>query len=385
MNCPNNVPDTFSDALPELHCWSGRPTADDLAALPGCPALYLLVDSAGKPVQLASTQSLKRLLISRLTDPLRQRPGKADLAEIARGVRWRRLSTPFEGRWWYYRLAREVHPKEYRRLISFGPAYFLCVDWDEPAPELRVTERIWCTAGQFVGPWATHKACQEALQGLRDLFDLCRYPEQVRAAPRGTRCAYAEMGRCDAPCDGSAPLENYAARCRAAWRFAGGAVDEWMDGAGERMQRAAAERAYEQAGQIKQQVDFAHKWKTQWAGRVRPAERLNYLLGLAVTRRRAWKLYLFRRGHLADGPVVSDRRLVVDVRAWLGTELARQPEQLADTVRAEQTWLFCHFLFNREADAALMIALPDNDVPVGLEESLYEQAAASKRRRERAR
>ena len=136
------------EALPEELTWTGRPQEADLASLPGCPAVYLLVAPQDVPVQLATTQHLRRLAMSRLVDREGARRGKADLAEIVRGIRWREVYSAFEGRWWYYRLARRMYPKQYRRLISFGPAWFLEVDWREKVPEVRVTERVWQSAGQ---------------------------------------------------------------------------------------------------------------------------------------------------------------------------------------------------------------------------------------------
>ena len=371
-------------ALPESRTWTVRPSAPDLAPLPGCPAVYVLLDSAGLPVQLATTQSLKRLLISRLTASEQLRPGQADLAEIVRGVRWRPLSTPFEGRWWYYRLARTVYPNEYRQLISFGPAYFLHVDWDQRVPELRVTERIFCQPGQFVGPWPSHKSCQQALEGLWDLFDLCRYPEQVRRTPHGTRCAYAEMARCDAPCDGSALLPAYVARCQSAWQFATGGASDWQAVATARMRHAAEQRQFELAGQVKQQLRFVQMWQTDWAPRLRTADDLNFLIAIPATRRRAWKILAFRGGHLADGPVVPERSIGPGAAAWLANELGTPPHDIPGELRMEQTWLLSHLFFSREAGSSIVIPLSGSAPTAELEHALRAGAAAV-RDRERSR
>lgn len=367
-------------ALPELRTWLERPTSTDLDPLPNSPAVYLLVDAGGAAIQLATTQSLKRLLSARLVDP-QPRAGKADLAAITRGVRWRPVATAFEGRWWYYRLARVLYPVRYRRLVSFGPARFLHVDWAEPVPEVRVTERIWCLPGEYVGPWPSHRAAQEALVGLWDLFDLCRYPEQVRKTPHGVRCAYAEMGRCDAPCDGSVPLAAYVARCRAAWTFAAGGVGAWLAAATQRMQAAAREQSFELAGQIKQQLAFARRWQSQWAADVRPATQFNCLLGLPVTRRKAWKLFLFRQGHLDEGPVLPERRLGADAVAWLGGQLAQVLAALDGTVRMEQTWLLSQLLTSRAMDTALLFWLPTLEVPGDLAAELVQRAEHMRRAR----
>jgi len=379
------------------HRWPARPTEADLAGLPGCPAVYVCVDDADRPVLLASTQHLRRLAVSRLLRPADELGRRADLAAIVRGVRWRDVHCPFEARWWYYRLARQMYPRAYRKLISFAPAWFLHMDWQQPIAELRVSERIWTLAGEFIGPWPNEKACQQALEGLWDLFDLCRYPDQVRRAPHGTRCAYAEMGRCDAPCDGSAPLAPYTQRCRSAWAFAAGGVTAWIEDARERMRQAAARQRYELAAQIKQQIAFARNWQHEWSPIVRRDEEMNWLLVLPATRRKAWKLFLFRRGELLDGPLLADRKVAAEAPVWLAqqgaTPSAEQGATARDadakmrepdaTVRMEQTWLVGHLLYHREAAAAIIEPLPPEGVPPDLggrlASALHERRAAKHR------
>ncbi|MBU0640183.1 MAG: hypothetical protein KKB50_15060 [Planctomycetes bacterium] len=361
-----------ADALPENHAWEGRPGDAEVTPLPGCPAVYLLSDAEGAPVQLATTQQLRRAVKLRLADSSEQRRGKADLAEIVRRIMWRRVYSPLEGRWWYYRLAREMYPREYRRLVSFGPAWFLHVDWNTPCPELRVTERIWCLSGAFVGPWPTRTACQQAWDGLCDLFDLCRYPEQVRRAPNGERCAYADMGRCDAACDGSVPLAAYVARCRAAWQFASGDAEGWIAVAEREMRAAAADRRYERAGQIKQQLAFARRWQSQWASAIRSSEDFRYLLVVPVTRRKASKLFLFRLGHLVDSPVIAERRLVREGVQWVTEEAGRVSSAVDPVGRMEQTWLVAHFMRHSESRGALIVPLPRAGVPADLEQVLQD-------------
>lgn len=370
MSTAANLTELIATALPSGHSWAARPEANDLISLPGCAAVFLLVDASDAPVQLLTTQQLKRVVISRLSAPEEARRGRTALAEVVRGVRWRQVYSPFEARWWYYRLARVMHPREYRKLVSFGPAWFLHVHWSRPVPEIRVTERIWCLEGEFVGPWPTHKSCQQALEGLWDLFDLCRYPEQVRKAPSGSRCAYADMGRCDAPCDGSAPLERYVGRSRAGWRFAGGDVETWIQSNTRRMKQAAVERRYELAGQLKEQLAFAQMWRERWSPIVHRADQLNLLLAVPATRRKAWKLFLFRQGDLFDGPLLPNRKLPTLTPLWLAQALNQPPEALDQVVRMEQTWLVAHFLQHKESRAAIVEFLPDAGAPPDLEGSL---------------
>ncbi len=374
MGQPDMSAESVAEALPEVLHWSGRPTAAELARLPNSPAVYLLATADGAVVQLATAQALKRVLVSRLAGLPSCRSGKADLGELTRMVRWRRLSTGLEGRWWYYRLARELYPQEYRRLISFGPAYFLHVDWEQPVPQLGVTERVWCLPGRFAGPWPTEAECRKVLEGLTDLFDLCRQPAQLRRAPRGTRCAYADLGRCDAPCDGSAPLSGYVARCRAAWDFLCGGMDGWIERASRAMAQAAREQRFELAGRIKQQLEFARQAKSHWARWVRPAEELDCLLALRVHRRRAWKLLLLRRGELIDGPVCPQRNLGPEAMAWTARQLSQPETACQPTVRMEQTWLVSRYLIDPQRGRAIVIRLAGSGVPPDLDAVLTREA-----------
>ena len=370
----------LATALPESQTWDSATDADPAQNLPGGPAVLLFVDERERPVSLFSTQQLKRFVRTRLAEPVQPQRGRANLAEVVRGVRWRGVHNAFDARWWYYRVARVLYPREYRKQLSFGRAWFLHVDWQPRVAEIRVTERVWSSAGEYVGPWATRKACQAALEGLWDLFDLCRHPEQIRRAPDGTACAYAEMGRCDAPCDGSVPLDAYVERCRAAWQFAGGGAERWLEAAEQRMRALAAEQQYELAAKVKAQLSFARGWAEQWGPHVRPAARLNYFIALPVTRRRAWVPYLFRGGHLIGGPVFPERRVGERVSEWLGAQVECALEPLDDSVRMEQTWLVCQLFLHRERQAAVVVELPDLRVPDDMAASVGEAVAALRER-----
>lgn len=349
-------------------------TSESFAAFPARPAVYLLLGPNDAPVLLATTHDLRRALIARLTAPEEVSKRRADLSEVTQAVRWRTVDCAFETRWYYFRAARVLHPDSYRRLVGFGPAWFLRLDPQQSPLEIRVSERVWVERGDFLGPWPTHKACQQALEGLWDLFELCRYPEEVRRFPQGRRCSYADMGRCDAPCDGSAPIDQYEARVRAAWNFARGGVDAWISAAEARMREAAAEQKYEQAALIKSQVDFARRWQRDWQTRVRPASGLDCLLILPAARRKAAKLLLFRAGRIDDGPVVSLRELQNAAPAWLADSIRSESataEQLDAMVRMEQTWLLAHLLERQEAQRALIFPLTrDSTGPAQTAESL---------------
>jgi DNA polymerase-3 subunit epsilon len=360
------------EALPQHIAWDAeRPPLTDL---PGSPAVYQLQDHDGRHVLLATTQHLRRAVTGRLTSEAGNPTRRADLAAVARRLRWRTVSCAFESRWWHYRLARVLHPADYRKRLGFRPAWFLWVDWQRAVPEIRVSERMWTQPGEFVGPWGSQRTASEALQGLWDLFDLCRYPEQIRRTPRGTRCAYFDMRRCDAPCDGTAPVRPYIERCRTAWRFAcpeagRPGVDDapgpraWMAAATTRMRQAAEEQRFEDAALLKNQIAFAQRWLSEWQQQLRTLSDFNFLIALPAARRRAWKLFVFRAGEFADGPLLKDRELPAGAVGWfesLASE-SRAPCSSEGLIRMEQTWLMAHLLHSREAQTGAIVGVNDSE------------------------
>lgn len=146
------------------------------------------------------------------------------------------------------------------------------------------------------------------------------------------------------------------------------------------MRAASARQAYERAAQVAQQMRFAQRWLKDWGSCVKPDSDLSYLLVVPVTRRRKWKLFLFRRGDLREGPLLSDRKLPGETRGWLET----MRETAASTDRRllmEQTWLVSHFLHHRDARKAIIEPLPGGRCADDLEHRLIEAIAARRAQR----
>lgn len=356
----------LASQLPEVRKFDGRPAAADMEGLPGAAAVALLVDQAERPILLITTQNLRRITLSRLSPDVREAASRTDLAEITRGIRWRVVFHAFEARWWYLRVARALYPADYRKRVSFGPVSFLAVDWNTTPPELRISEKIWVEPGEFIGPFATRREGQATLEMLWDIFDLCRYPEQVRQAPHGRRCAYADMGRCDAPCDGGAPMPQYIERQRRAWAAASESFQGWTTDAVARMRAAAADRKFELAGQLKQQIENARAWAERPNRRLWRMEQLQLLLVLPAVRRRAWKVFLFARGELYDGPLTPHRSAERMIGEWLASLSGAAAANASTPLeRMEQTWLVGDLLARREAEAAWIEPAPENYPGVG--------------------
>jgi excinuclease UvrABC nuclease subunit len=234
------------------------PAADFDAFLGDVPArwvVYLLADADDRPVQLLCVKNLRYSLKRRLgvDDETAGRSKRVDYREIIRRVHWRRVDSAFEADWLYYEAARQVFPQTYAGMVGFRPAWFVHVNPEHNFPRYVKTIDL-SKPGLLIGPLEDKHAAAGFIELAEDAFDLCRYYNVLVEAPHARACAYKEMGKCPAPCDGSISMGQY--RGMVEWS-ARGVVDPapLVRDHTRRMQQAAAELRFEAAGKIRTLVD----------------------------------------------------------------------------------------------------------------------------------
>jgi hypothetical protein len=234
------------------------PAGDFAAFLRRVPArwvVYLLTDQLDQPVQLLCVKNLRASLKRRLsgleTVGLSK---KVNYREVVRRVYWRRVDSGFEADWVYLESARHVFARTYQGMVGFRPAWFVHVNPDARFPRYTKTTDLTARAGMLIGPVEDKHAAGRLVALAEDAFDLCRYYNILTEAPRGKACAYKEMGKCPAPCDGSISMDQYRgmmARSAAVMISPG----EFLEELTRRMQSAAAALQFEAAGKIKVLMD----------------------------------------------------------------------------------------------------------------------------------
>ncbi len=246
----------LGDVFP--HSRSFDPTGDFEAFLKSVPArwvVYLLADEADRPVQLLCVKNLRNSLKRRLGVEEVPTPSKrVNYRDLVRRVYWVRVDNALESDWIYLEAARACFSNQYEKMIGFRPAWFLNVNPEAKFPRYVKTTDLDLTAGQYVGPMEDKTTASRLIEMLEDAFDLCRYYNILVQSPDGKPCAYKEMGKCPAPCDGTIGMDQY--RRLIEWSLR--AITDPGDLAREhtaRMESAAKELRFETAGKIKQYID----------------------------------------------------------------------------------------------------------------------------------
>lgn len=334
---------SLASLFPEvIHC--GADGAYDEALLPATGGVYALADENDRVVQLSSTQRLRQAVQMRLAPVAEVRPGRPALREITRRIYWIPVGSQFAGTWQFLEASYQLYPQTYRKLCAFGPAYFAVIDMSEPFPRWRAAQDPEAGPTACIGPFQRRRTCEALIQGLEDLFALCRDYTILEQAPRGQACAYAEMGRCPAPCDGSIPLTRYQSMLAASIEWVRARDRGLVERLQADMTAAAADLAFERAGRLKQDAETAEKLVKQLYFMVTRVEDLQYLVVQRDGLRKRVLPFFVDRGSIHAEPSVASRHIDEHVPLWLD-KMAQLPACPPDDPRLarERLWLVSYF------------------------------------------
>lgn len=365
--------------------WTGsvafEPRGFEPTTVPALPGVYLIANEAGQPILLAHSQDMRRAIRGRFTASSAVEPSKRiDLAPIAARVQWRLTRSAFETTLLHMIAARAIYPRDYQSRLGLAPAWFLHVNSADEFPRFVATKSLDASAHQLVGPFPSRTHADRYSQMLEDLFDLCRYHHILRQAPAGVPCAYRDMGRCDAPCNGSATMASYRGLIDQALDFAvaGKSVTQHMAEAiaprgrdrltvlQRMMREAASEQRFERAASLRETLNRTTKTMSG-----RGFEHVGSLSGFQWLILQRSPVRGQHGARLIRPFVVIERRLTAYPDVDVGTGAIGKIEQLAglwrdgaappnatlDTTCDENVWLTARFLFDARPVRGVFIPL----------------------------
>jgi excinuclease UvrABC nuclease subunit len=332
-----------------------------LKAVPAKWVVYLMTDAEDRPVQLLCVKNLRMSLKRRLgpEEPDAGRSKRVNYRELVRHVHYRRVDSAFEADWLYYEAARQVFPQTYQGMVGFRPAWFIHVNPQTNFPRYVKTIDISGQTGVYFGPLEDKHAAARLIELMEDAFDLCRYYSVLIESPRGRACAYKEMGKCPAPCDGSISMESYR-------RLIDLSVQTLIDPRPmlreqeKRMRDAAGDLRFEVAGKIKQYTEKLGELGKGQFRHVRPLGDFRFLclqhgptLGTA-------KAFVITPGHIAHVATMLDEPTIASSLLRLVFEIAQQPMMPPlSKDQAERIGVVSHHLFIAKSAHGVFLPLAE--------------------------
>ena len=353
----------------------------DWAAIPAKAVVYLLTGTteAGSdhPVLLATVGDLRAALKRRLADnPADIRTKRVAYGQICTRVHYRQVHSLFAANFYYAAAVRALFPETAGALIPWRTSWWIGVERDAAGatafPRFRKTNDLSESGLAYAGPIRDKHAAARLVESLEDLFDLCRYHNILVQAPRGKACAYKEMGKCPAPCDGSETLAAYRARVNAALAFL---VDAQVEGHGARarwrstleaqMKAAAAALKFEAAGKIKQRLTRAGLVDGEPYAAAAPLEDFAFLTlqpGRGKPWIEPWIVHFAGEAPIQPLPEFNVKELAVAARhladqARFLTANARPAALTPDQTR--HAALVAHHLFKGDSDHGIWLRLAE--------------------------
>ncbi|MHA7811849.1 MAG: hypothetical protein ACX94C_00445 [Phycisphaerales bacterium] len=242
------------------HCDPKQDTPTDPSARVSCffPSHRGVVEfqsDTGDTLLLAATGHLRDFIAQRLNEA-GEPSAKADLAPITRRILAHPTGSAFESDLFVLERARDVDRDLYTKITHQNRRALLVMDTAAGTWRTAETTALDLAPSEHaIGPCLTNKSAQQLGEALDDIFELCRYPAQLALAPSGTPCAYKEMGRCPAACDGSEPMHAYHQRFALALSAASGGLSAWESAIKDDIKAVSADLDFERAARAKRHLD----------------------------------------------------------------------------------------------------------------------------------
>lgn len=346
-------------------CIDFDPSAPLEAFLKDVPAkwvVYLMTDADDRPVQLLCVKNLRYSLKRRLGEAEDlTRSKRVDYRAIVRRVHWRRVCSAFEADAVYLEAAREFFPQTYRGMTGFQPAWFIHVNPDADFPRYTKTIDPSIKTGMLIGPVEDKHAAARLMEETTDWFDLCRYYNILTQSPHATACAYKEMGKCPAPCDGTISMDQY----RRLVQWSAQTIispEELIRSSTKRMQSAAAELKFEAAKKIKQFVDSLSQLGKGSFRYVRLLSQFKYLSIQRGPRDNTAKVFLITPGQIEEiAGLIDVPNHSGDVLSLALTLAEGRKVEFIDAIGAERVGVVTYHLFQPKATHGVFLALETID------------------------
>ena len=343
----------------------------EFSAIPAKGAVYLLTAEGGGPVLLATVGDLRAALLRRLADTAADAKSKrVEYGRICTRVHYRVVYSPFAANYWYHVAAKALYAETSRALIPWRDSWWIGVEKEGDFPRFRKMTDVTDGKLVYAGPIRDKHAANRLVELMEDLFDLCRYHQILVQAPHGKACAYKEMGKCPAPCDGSVSLGHYRGQIEEALEFLGAEGREhWFAEMEARMTAAAGKREFEKAARMQQRLKRASVTREQPFRHVGRLEDFSFLALEPGQGRPYLEPFLIYRGRIVPREVIQKKTLDASVKAifshckeafvWRETDAGKGQGQDLPLSLSETLALVSHHLYRGEADPGRYLRLRD--------------------------
>ncbi|PWB68387.1 excinuclease ABC subunit C, partial [candidate division GN15 bacterium] len=234
-----------------------EPLTTKLQNLPTSPGVYLYKDVQGRIIYVGKAKNLRNRVRTYFQSTLDPDSKTAALVERIADLDLIVTHNEVEALILEANLVRENKPRYNIHLKDDKHFPYIRVSVNEPFPRVTVVRRLAKDGARYFGPYTGIGGVHKTVQFLTRLFRI-RTCDYVLPAPPGKQykvCLDFHIGRCGGPCEGLQSEESYRQNVNALLMALAGRTKELIRVLGERMQKASDELRFEEARQLRDQIE----------------------------------------------------------------------------------------------------------------------------------
>ena len=238
---------------------------EQLATLPTDPGVYQYFDKNGTLIYVGKAKNLKRRVSSYFNKEQTHPKTKVLVSKIVT-IRHFIVKSEQDALLLENNLIKKYKPR-YNVLLKDDKTYPWIVIKNEYFPRITLTRHFIRNGSQYFGPYANVKMAKYLLALIKQLYKprTCSLALNTNDIQKGkfNVCLEYHIKNCKAPCVGKQSQEDYANAVSEIRDILKGNIGEVIKILKERMLRYSAEMKYEQAGEIKEQLDELTRYQSR--------------------------------------------------------------------------------------------------------------------------
>lgn len=245
------------------HEFGYRRTAMKVREFPTTPGVYLMKDAAGVVIYIGKAKNLRSRAGSYFLKAAREDARTANwVLEIA-DADYMECESEVDALLVESRLIKDIQPKHNRELKDDKSFPYLMITTREDFPRVEVTRQPPERGVKLFGPFTSAGSLRGAMQVLQRIFKFRTCSLDIEEGDERWRwfrpCLLASIRQCTAPCNLRISKEEYRHDIQRLILFLDGKKDKLINQMRDEMQAAAAERLYEKAARLRDEIVMLEK------------------------------------------------------------------------------------------------------------------------------